>query len=127
MYFAAIDTESLNNPLIVNGFDQIKVIIDHEQNSKASEYHHVFIIRIADKNLDQVLAKIRKLLKKGWYSLYWKGNIVLVQYKDKFFKLSLKDLSTHIEALKYGQAQEIEREFLNFRKYISRYKKFISN
>jgi hypothetical protein len=110
--------------MIVNQLDQIRVVIDHEVNSKTNEFHHVFLVRISDENLDKTMSKVGKFLKKEWYSLYWKGDLVLVQYRDRVFRISFKNPSTHKEAIKYCESQGIEREFLSFNNYISSYKRY---
>ena len=118
MYFAAIDTESLQNPTIINRFKQVQVIVEYEPKSEADKYHHVFLLKIPESQINSLVKTMSDKIKTGWYAFFWSERDDKIVYKDIVFG----DLD---QAIQYGKKQGIGKEFLDLKRYLKRYKQHV--
>lgn len=128
MYYVVIDSESLVDPLILNDFDFIKVIIEHEPKSESAQYHHVFFLSFPEAKAVTVIKKFSKSLKPGWYAFFWNKDILTIAFTKKRFNLKLPNPwnSAEYQKLKeHGRNLGIQEEFLDFQNYFERYKKIL--
>jgi len=97
-YYAAIDTESLFDPTIVNKFEQLKVLIEYEPSSTASKYHHVFLVKIFDDKIQESIKIIQNSIKEGWFAFFWDKDKNITVYKGASFEM-------FPEAIEYGKTK----------------------
>jgi hypothetical protein len=124
MYKAAVDTESLQDPTIINNLKQLKVVIEYEPNSNVSKFHHVFFLLVNSQEIE----KIANNMKRGWYSFFWDNHSLKVVFYKKTFNISLPggfSSEEYKRLIDYGKKQGIEEEFLKIEKYFNRYKKLV--
>ena len=122
MTYAIIDSESLNNPTILNDFNQIKVTIQYEPNSSANKYHHNFLLKIDDDSHHRIIDKIQKEMKKGWYLFFWNENKLTVVFDKKSFEMDLPINKQSLEyraAQEHGRIQDIQEEYIDYVRYFT--------
>lgn len=124
MYTAVIDTESLNDPRIVNDLQVFKVVVEYEPNSEASKFHHVFFVKIKSEEIERKIKLIAKEMKDGWYAFFWNDKNLFIVYSQKTFKV-LIDSPDYSAAQKYGRSVGIQEEFLDFKTYFERYERMV--
>jgi len=82
--------------------------------------------RILAKDIEKVIAKIQKEMFPGWYSFFWRKNLLYIVFNSKFFKLNLPSGWSSAEyktARQFGRSQEIPETYLDFKKYFQPYLK----
>jgi hypothetical protein len=124
MFYAIVDSESLENPTILNKFKQIKVTVQYEPLSNANKYHTVFLIKFEDNFIDNSIIAIQKELKKGWYLFFWNKNTINIVFNTKQFKVKTPintNSSEYKSAQEFGKSQDIHDEYLNYIKYFQPY------
>lgn len=125
MYHAAIDTESLKDPRIVNKLQISKAVIEHEPKSEANKYHHIFFVKIEPEEIENKINLIAKEIKDGWYAFFWDDQSLFIVFNKRSFKVKISILEKdqqYREAQDYGRSVGIQDEFLNFKEYFDRYK-----
>jgi hypothetical protein len=100
--------ESLDDNRYINNIEVLYAKVTHEDNPK-DRWHIYYSFLFIDE-----IAKMHAHLKKGWFMHFWKGNKLIVLFKDKKFLLNLKDKSSWEEAIKYGLSQGIPKKQLDF-------------
>ena len=126
MFYAIIDSASLKNPTILNRYHKREVTVSYEPESTANKYHYNFFLEIKTKDIEKVIAKIQKEMFPGWYSFFWRKNLLYIVFNSKFFKLNLPSgwsSAEYKEAKKFGRSQEIPETYLDFKKYFQPYLK----
>ena len=117
-----IDSESLANPLWLNSLDQIHIEIEYEPESSASIYHHVFFINGLDKQ--SLISQLQKEIKHSWYAFCVDENEIEIIYNNKIFSYTTLEIEYH-DAVDYGIQQGIQKEFLDFHRYLTKYTNII--
>ena len=125
MYFAVIDTESLNDPRIINNLQLAKVIIEYEPNSDANKYHHIFFLKINPEEIEKKIHLIAGEMKDSWYAFFWNDEFLFIVFNKQTFKVTQSKLEKdrqYINAQDYGRSVGIQNEFLSYKEYFERYK-----
>jgi hypothetical protein len=120
---AIIDSSSLNDPTILNNYLVEKVVINFEPNSNESKYHHNFVLRIEDENLENFISTIQDEIKRGWYAFCWSEKDLYIIFDSKYFSIDLIngwESVQFLEAQNFGRSEGIEEEYLNFKKYFEK-------
>ena len=63
---------------------------------------------------EEEIKKIHSNLKQGWYMHFWRGNEIIVLFKDKKFVLELDNKDSWRDAIDFGSSINIPREQLDF-------------
>jgi hypothetical protein len=124
MFYAIVDSESLENPTILNNFEQLKVTIQYEPLSNESKYHTIFLLKFEDDFIEKAIKLIQKELKKSWYLFFWNKNTVNIVFNIKQFKVNIpinSNSSEYKSAQEFGKSHEIQDEYLNYIKYFQPY------
>ncbi|MFA5993007.1 MAG: hypothetical protein WC796_04845 [Candidatus Pacearchaeota archaeon] len=101
--------ESFTDNRILNEIEIIKLKITNEENP--AERWHIYNTLVSEKEIE----KLSKIIKKGrWYMHFWKGNDIIVIFKNKKFKIKINDKSTWKKAIDYGLSINIPKEQLDF-------------
>lgn len=122
MFYAIVDSESLNNPTILNDFFQIKVIIQYEPLSSANKYHHNFLLKFEDDSIHNSVSEFQKEMKTGWFLFFWSESILTIVFNKQKFEVDIpiNELSNaYKSAQEYGKSQEIQTEYLDYLKYFT--------
>ncbi|HRZ85505.1 MAG TPA: hypothetical protein P5277_01870 [Candidatus Paceibacterota bacterium] len=108
-YKGCIVEESLTDNQIINKLNVKKITITRAENP--SERWHIYNVIVDEEDIN----KISENIKPGWYMHFWKGNDIIVIFKDKQFKIKLNDKSTWKKAVDYGISIKIPKEQLDFK------------
>lgn len=122
MFYAIVDSESLNNPTILNSFIQIKVDIQYEPLSNANKYHYNFLLKFEDGSVHKHIQEIQKEMKDGWFLFFWNESTLNIVFTHQKFEISIpiNTLSGgYIAAQEYGRDQGIQTEYINYIKYFT--------
>lgn len=92
MFKGFVLSESLNNPLILNGFNQIKVIVEnHPEYSGEPKIWHDFKIAVEDKDIKEACRQLSGEVKEGWYIHFWSDHTLYAVLPGKVFEMSRED------------------------------------
>ena len=110
-YKGIIIKESLVDPTILEG---IKVIstrteVDQDDPNNIWHFNNVEVSRDDIENLQTHLKR-----EGGWYMHFWRGQDVMVVFRDKLFEIKYDDKSTWKDAVEYGRSIGIPAEQLDF-------------
>ena len=121
MYKGFILSESLKNPIILNDFEIVKVIVEHHQEHKGEpKIWHDFKVKINEKEIINVCNKLAKEIKNEWYAHFWNKKSVYIVLSNKVFKIPREDNNWQSPlyqefkkyAIKHGIEQRYIRNFL---------------
>lgn len=122
MFYTLVDSASLKNPTLLNGFKFRKVTVSHEPKSTSAKYHYNFLLEIQSRALENVISKFQKEMLSGWYSFFWNKSLLYIVFNSAKFKINLPDCweSKEYKAAQiFGKSQNISEEYLNFKKYFN--------
>ncbi|HLL60909.1 MAG TPA: hypothetical protein VK338_04285 [Candidatus Nitrosocosmicus sp.] len=85
MFYGITESESFDNPTILNNFKHHKVIIEKREDGKG--YWHIFILHIKNNEIQNTTKEISKSLKADWNAMFFNNEILYTVFKDKIFKL----------------------------------------
>lgn len=128
MFYAVIDTESLHDPRLINDFDQLRVMVEHEPNSEASKYHHVFFLKLSQDDEGNFSNKVIKNMKQGWFAFLWNEDFLRVYFRDRHFDFKFLDWPNekYQEMIEYARGLNIQEEFLGIKEYFERYNNLVN-
>jgi hypothetical protein len=118
MFKGFVLSESLNDPTILNDFENIYVKVESHPESEL-KYWHLFKLKIKDEDIEDAVKLILKNIKKEWYAHFWNGKVVYICYSNKIFKITQQkkrewNTKEYYEAKNYGIQQGIAERYLDF-------------
>lgn len=119
-FYSIIDAASLRNPTILNDLNSVKVTVQHEPESSSNPYHFIFILRIDDDQIENIISKIQYEMMESWYAFFWSDSTLYIVFNSKKFQISLPDgwsSETYKAAQAFGKTQNIGEAYLDFKKY----------
>lgn len=129
MYYGIVESESLNNPLILDKYKVKKVVTEFQPNAKTKQWH-IFILEILDDSIFSLVKEISSEIKYGWYAIFWNDIKTYVVFSNKVFDLKKEQkwLSKGYEAVReYGSKNGVQKEYLDFNKNFVQYNKLIED
>ena len=127
MFYGMISSEALKNPLILNDFVPIKVVVDYKPSS-GMPYWHRYLLKIEDREIDSITRLLAPLINAEWYAVFWNDKIVYVLFKDKVFTLKKEEnwqSGEYLNMKKYGISHGVEEEYLDFNERFKHYKELL--
>ncbi len=117
MFKGFVLSESLKNPVILNGFEVIRVIVEHHPEFEGEpKICHDFKLKIDDDKIVEVCNKISKEIKEEWYAHFWNDDILYVVLPDKVFKMPREDgdwkSPEYQECIKYAIQHNVEQRYM---------------
>ncbi len=125
MFYGYAESESLRNPLVLNDYKPVKVVIEYVPTSRDHPYVHAYYFLFKDSDIEQEVEKFTKETLPEWYQLFWSNNIVYAIFKDKSFKLRVEDSwksASYKKVQQYGMAHGIDLVYMDFNKNFARFK-----
>lgn len=117
IFYGMASSEGLENPLLLNEFTPIKVLIDYKPDAKSGPYWHRYLLKLPENKIKTIINKFSKQMKYGWYSIFWSEVTVYVAFTNKIFQLpkekvwkSEKYLKLQDYALNHGS----EKRYIDF-------------
>lgn len=104
MFYGFVESESFDDPTLLNGYKLHKVIIERRSDGKG--FWHIFILLIDNKDIKKVVKDISKALKADWNAMFFDTDTVYAVFKDKVFTLKRKviwHLSDYFEVKKHAK------------------------
>lgn len=126
MYYGFTESESFQDPTILNRYKLHKVVIEKRGDGKG--FWHIFILQIEDKDITKTASDISKALKSDWNATFYNAEIVYSVFKDKVFTLKKKriwELSDYLEVKKY--AKDVDVGDLDMNKVFRHYEKLLAS
>lgn len=100
--------ESLDDNLVLNDLEIVKVRITSEENPK--DRWHIYNALVSEKGIE----KIHIHLRQSWYVHFWKDGKMIILFKGKKFIADAINKSTWNNAIEYGLSINIPKEQLDF-------------
>lgn len=129
MYYGILESESLNNPVILNNFKTRKVIVESVPLSK-EPYWHIFMVEVEDREIEKLTNDLSLVIKPSWFQIFWNHHTVYVVIQNKVFKLRHeKNWSSpeYEEMRKYAMQRGVQDEYLDFNQNFTEYEKIIAS
>ncbi|SRR3989339_1208485 len=126
MFYGFTESESFDDPTILNQFKHYKVVIEKRGDGKG--YWHIIILSIDNQDIENVVRKISIALKPDWNAMFYDKDYLYSVFKDKVFKLKMKNnwqLSDYEEVRKH--AKEVDVGDLDLNEVFAHYKKLLGN
>ena len=111
--------ESLKNKEILKNLKIISTKVE-----KVTEAHKtpwlkqwtLHTVEIPEELIEKTAEELKNSLEKehNWFMHFWKGDLLIVIFKDKIFKLPKNDKKTWRPAINYGISLGIPKYQLNF-------------
>ena len=124
MFYGYAESESLQNPLILNDYIPVKIVIEHVPTSQNHPYVHAYYFQFKeDEILDEVEKFSRETLPR-WYQLFWSEKVVYAVFKDKYFKLDNEKewkSEEYKKVQQYGVDHGIGLVYMDFNKNLARF------
>lgn len=130
MFYGMLSSEGLTDPLILNTFKPIKVVIDYQPESNTSTYWHRYLLQFQDSEIESTTQKLTTLMKPDWYSIFWDNEIVYVVFSNKVFKLNKEENWTsqeYQEVKQYGIEHDIQEHYMDFNDRFAHYKQLLES
>lgn len=128
MYYAIIDSASLENPTVLNTYKHLNVTVQFEPQSTVGKYHYIFLLQFLDSGVEQAIVEIQREMLSSWYSFFWNDTSANILFDTARFVVSLPDGWTSKEAIKareFGTSQGIQEEYLDFRAQLKPYEDMV--
>lgn len=129
MFYGYTESESLSDPLILNGYKPVKVEIEYVPTSKNHPYVHAYYLTFKDDEVENEAKKISRVTLPDWYQLFWSKSTVYAIFKDKVFKLKNEgswESEKYREVQRYGVEHGIEIVYMDFNKNFARFKETLA-
>ena len=129
MYFAVVDSASLNNPMILNNYRQIRVTVQDEPQSSATRYHHAFVLKFENEDIEKIISEFQAVMLPAWFSFFWDDiGAYIIFDKEKFYiNLKVGWVGPEVaRAIKFGRDEGIADEYLDFEKYFEPHQKTVA-
>ncbi len=129
MLYGIIQSESLNNPTILNSFKTRKVIVESVPLSE-NPYWHIFIVEVEDKSIEKLAHDLSLVVKPCWYQIFWSDEWVYVVLQSRVFKLKRENewsSPEYEEMRRYALGRGVEEEYLDFNQNFMEYEKIIQS
>ena len=131
MFYGYAESESLHNPLILNDYKPVKIVIEYVQTSVNHPYVHAYYFRFKDNEILKQVNRFAKETLPEWYQLFWSKDTVYAIFKNKYFKLKNEGIGNwkseeYKQVQKYGQAHGIEFVYMNFNKNFTRFEETLA-
>lgn len=124
MFYGFTESESFDNPTILNKYKQHKLVIEKRGDNKG--YWHIVILLIEDGDIDRVVHEISSAIKPDWNAMFYNDSVLYAIFKDKIFPLNMRktwQLSDYEEVKKY--ALEVDVGNLDMNEVFEHYNKII--
>lgn len=110
-YKGTIIRESLTDQRILEKLHIVKEYVEDDQDNPENNWHLVTVMVSKDE-----ISEIQPFIKRegGWYMHFWKGNDVIVVFRDKTFTIKYNDKTTWKDAVDYGLSMGVPAEQLDF-------------
>ncbi len=117
MFKGFVLSESLKNPVILNDFEVIRVIVEHHPEFEGEpKIWHDFKLKVDDDKIIEVCNKISKEIKEEWYAHFWNDDILYVILPDKVFKMPREDgnwkSSEYQESIRYAIQHNVDQRYM---------------
>lgn len=129
MFYGIIESESLNNPTILNSFKTKKVVVESVPLSE-NPYWHIFIVEVDDNSIEKLAYDLSLVVKPSWYQIFWNDEWVYVVLQSKVFELRREKAWSspeYEEMRKYALGRGIDEEYLDFNQNFAEYEKIIQS
>ncbi len=93
MYYGFTESESFDDPTVLNQYRLHKVVVEKRVDGKG--FWHIFILHIEDRDIKKAIGDISQSLKKDWNAIFYNVDTVFALFKDKIFKLKRKAVWQH--------------------------------
>jgi hypothetical protein len=90
MFYGFTESESFDDPTILNIYNHHKVVIEKRADGKG--FWHIMILKIEDANIETVVNEISHALKSDWNAMFYNENTLYAVFKDKVFTLPMKKI-----------------------------------
>ena len=107
-YKGTIIEESLEDNRIMNDMEVVSMRISRDE--VPMNRWHLYTVHVSLQDIGFLSQQI----KSGWYMHFWRGNDVVVVFYDKTFMFAHDDPTSWEPAVRYGLAQGIPSEQLDF-------------
>ncbi len=129
MYYGILESESLNNPVILNNFATKKVIVESVPLSP-HPYWHIFVVEVEDRDIEKITRDLSLVIQPSWFQIFWNNNTVYVVIQNKVFTLKReKNWSSkeYEEMRTYATQRGVNEEYLDFNQNFDEYEKIITS
>jgi hypothetical protein len=124
MFYGYAESESLKNPLVLNDYKPIKVVIEYVPTSQNHPFVHAYYFRFSDSEIEREVKKFASETLPEWYQLFWSDDTVYAIFKDKYFKLKSESpwkSEAYRQVQKYGGEHGIDIVYMDFDKNFKRF------
>jgi hypothetical protein len=90
MFYGFCESESFDDPSILNNYHQVKVVIEKRADGKG--FWHIVILKVDDSNIKTVIETISYALKSDWNAMFYNETTLYAIFKDKVFSLPMKKI-----------------------------------
>lgn len=122
-----LSSEGVEDPLILNSFRPLDVVIDHKPGADTL-YWHRYLLQIEQQEIMDVVSKLTSLMKKGWYSIFWNEKTVYVVFKNKNFSLKRETnwgSAAYQKVQAYATSHGVQKEYFDFNERFIHYTSLI--
>jgi len=108
-----IIAESLEEPSLISDFEVFRAKISEKDldlgEGKQGRWHLYYVHPTSSE-----ISAVSSQIKPGWYCHFWRGNNLVVVFRDKKFEMLADDKSTWRDAVEYGRSIGIPEKQLDF-------------
>ena len=104
MFLGFTESESFDDPTILNNYPHHKVIVEKRADGKG--FWHIFILEINEGQIDDVVKTFSNCLKADWNAMFYNETIVYAIFKEKIFRLQMKkhwNINDYEDVRKYAK------------------------
>lgn len=108
MFYGFTESESFEDPTILNNFTHHKVVIEKLADGKG--FWHIFILEISDEQIHDVVKLISNNLKPDWNAMFYNDKTLYAVFRKKIFRLPMKehwDLKDYEEVKQYAKDADV--------------------
>jgi len=116
MFYGMVSSEALEDPLVLNTVTPLKVIIDQKDDADAPLWHR-YLLKVSDKELKDILNKLKPQVKQGWYAIFWNDLEVHVIFTNKVFSLKREQQwksKAYEQVRAYGTTHGVQDYYIDF-------------
>ncbi len=117
-------SEGLEDPLVLNTLTPLRVIIDYKPDSDSGPYWHRYLLKLPEEKVQAITKKFSKLMKHGWYSIFWNDTTVYVIFSKKVFIVKRERVwksEEYRELQQYAFTHGLQAEYFDFNERFRHY------
>ncbi len=88
MFFGFTESESFDDPTILNDYPHHKIIVEKRPGGKG--FWHIFILEIHENQIEDAVKTISNSLKADWNAMFYNENTLYAVFREKIFKLQMR-------------------------------------